>query len=137
MADTGNRRNATWYFDGRSSPALDVATDETPPTHRGSIAIPGTTTDAGVVVNEHAEIVAFYFDQGLTAVDLLKMTAEDALARVPVGVLRARTVADVPQPEVGDVGAFGFPPSSAFRGTVSSIPGPARTVDNSAVPVEL
>jgi hypothetical protein len=128
---------ATWVFDGFDTPALNERTDPKPPRLRGAIHLvtitvtpspipvfPPPPPDVEVVVADAAEterVRVFYFDQGITARDVEKMTAADALARVPVATLRARTFADVPT----DPGA---------RGTVTALTGPPRTVDNDVIP---
>ncbi|MAF29350.1 MAG: hypothetical protein CL819_08995 [Croceicoccus sp.] len=133
-----NRRFATWFFDGFTTPALDVRFDETPPTHRGSVPIPGSTSTSALgtsVFNEYEEIQAFYQDQGITAHDVLRMTAADALARVPVETIRARTFADVPDPE-GDSQDSSTAVNESLRGVVTKL-SVVRTVDNSVVPAVL
>ena len=124
-------RHAVWHFDGFGTPALDLVLDERPPTLRGYLGIPSTLISlsaAGTVLDTEApEIQEFYQRQGLTAADLLRMSARDALDRVSVSELRART--SPPTSTNEDV-------ATRRRGTVVPVT-VARQVDNTVVPAEL
>lgn len=118
-----------WRFDGFSTPALNERLDEKPPRLQGVLLV-RVPVVSGALIEEPvadqkrrqaAEIVAFYRDQGITALDLQRMVGEDARQRLTVGTIRARADADIP---------------AGSRGTISRLSGALRSVDNSAVPVE-
>ncbi len=109
-----------WDFNGLNSPALDTTTDETPPTHRGVIRTLFTEVD-GAPATTVASAVQFYFDQGITAQDLLKMVGEDVAARVPIATIRARTTA----------------PAGSARGTVVAWSRPQTQYTTDYIPVEI
>lgn len=109
----------TWDFDGLNSPALDVRTDETPPTHRGAIRALFTKIN-NVFVTEPETAVKFYFDQGITAQDLALMEGADVTDRVPIETIRARTEA----------------PEGTRRGTVVPWSNPITQFTDVYVPIE-
>ncbi len=130
---------ASWGFSGFDSAALDPLSQE-PPVVKGSIGIPSSEVQlfrppVDKIDTAVPEIVAFYIRDGLTPKALLRMTAEDALLRVPVSVLLARSLSDVPKPESPGF-IFNKTQPRSLRGTVRRSLGPPRAVDQSAVPSE-
>ncbi len=109
----------TWDFDGLNSPALDVGTDETPPTHRGAIRSLFRKIN-NVFVTEPETAVKFYFDQGITAQDLTLMEGADVAALVPIETIRARTEA----------------PDGSRRGTVVPWSNPLTQFTTVYIPIE-
>ena len=118
-----------WRFDGFDAAALDERTDELPPRLQGVLLVPVSVVTGSLIEeserdqkSRHArEIELFYRSQGMTARDLQRMTAQDAAASVPIGVIRDRPAAEIP---------------AGSRGTVSRLSGPLRVVDNTVVPSE-
>ena len=118
-----------WRFDGFNDPALDERFDERPPRLQGVLRVPVSIVE-GSFEPESAqqqkdrqarEIVRHYFDQGIEAQDLQRMTAQDVVDGVPIGKIRERPESEIPE---------------GSRGTVYVIPGPLRTVNNDCVPNE-
>ncbi len=109
----------TWDFNGLNSPALDVQTDETPPTHRGAIRSLFRKIN-NVFVTEPETAVKFYFDQGITAQDLALMEGADVAALVPIETIRARTEA----------------PDGSRRGTVVPWSNPLTQFTTVYIPIE-
>lgn len=108
-----------WDFDGLNSPAIDIRTDESPPTHRGAIRVLFNKIN-GVFTTTPDSATKFYFDQGITAQDLLKMEGTDVRDRVAVEVIRARTVA----------------PEGPRRGTVVPWSNPLTQFTQIYIPIE-
>jgi len=131
-----NTELANWYFIDETSPAVDPEFEPAPVALIGSLIVPGTTTYyfGGPIVseNERDQVVKFYFNEGISAEVLRLMTAEDALARVPVEVLRQRKPKDVPLPPTSDF--FDNRSKRRFKGTVTPAPLPLRVFDQSRVP---
>ena len=120
-------RFAVWQFSGFNSPALDPRLDEMPPTLNGRLQVPiGAPEDV-------EQIGEFYFRQQITATDLVKMSAQDALERVPVEVIRARTWADVPLPVANPYNRIDY---RSLRGTVDTISYGGRSSTTIPLPAE-
>lgn len=83
---------ARFAFDGYSTPALDEALDEKVPTLRGYLHLPGASIETARLVEIH------YRDQGLTADDLVRMTAQDAIDRVGLEQIRERDAGETDGP---------------------------------------
>jgi len=139
-------RTVQWYFDGPAGKAMDVSVDPTPPTWVGALTIPITrvTGALGAEVNdqEAIDIERFYREQGLRGEDVEKMTAQDALRRVPVETIQARTLADVPVPDtLGASGPIGTNPDNdanrRLRGTFRKLTGPPRQVTDIYIPATI
>jgi len=118
-----------WYFAGFDSPALDIRFDDTPPQSIGAILVqvPLFSSETGEAesVSEQRrrfaeQIQERYRDQGITARDLTRMTAEDLLADITIGAVRDRPDSEIPE---------------GSRGTIQNVQA-TRVLDNTCVPVE-